>query len=193
VTQPLVDAEAATLVGQAPRFVSAVALAEATSRASIWVGIFGWLLGTAVVVASDEFERSAVLTIVGVQAAIAIILTVVAVQMARRGASIDAEQLPAGVVLVPPSETRRMMLRAWLGGMLIAIVLLAVMTAGTNQSLLGGWSAAMIALGIGQRARARAFAAREEELDKSLWVPERRSRDVPRLVAGKRQPEIRRG
>jgi hypothetical protein len=128
-----------------------------------------------------------------VQAAIAIILTVVAVQMARRGASIDAEQLPAGVVLVPPSETRRMMLRTWLGGMLIAIVLLAVMTAGTNQSLLGGWSAAMIALGIGQRARARAFAAREEELDKSLWVPERRSRDVPRLVAGKRQPEIRRG
>ena len=191
MTQPLVDAEAATRVGQAPRFVSAVALAEATSRASVWVGAFGWALGLAILISSDEFERSGVLLIVGVQAAVFVLLSGLAISMARRGAAMDAEPLPAGVVLVPPSETRRMMLRAWLAGMLIAIVLLAIMTAGSNQSLLGGWSAAMISLGLGQRARAKAFAAREAQLDKSLWVPERKQRDVPRLVAGPREPEIR--
>ncbi len=177
-------------MGQAPRFVSAVALADATSRASIWVGCLGWLLGVVILVSSDAFDRSGVTLIVGVQIGLFVVLTAFATVMARRGAAADAEPLPVGVVLVPPSETRRVMLRAWMAGMLIAIVLLAAMTAGSNQSLLGGWSAAMIALGFGQRARARGFAEREVELDRSLWVPERRQRDVPRLVAGPRTPEI---
>ncbi|MBO9531848.1 MAG: hypothetical protein J7513_02620 [Solirubrobacteraceae bacterium] len=193
MTRPLVDAEASARVGQAPRFVSVVALAEATSRAAVIGGTFGWLLGTAIVVASDEFERNTVFTILGVQAVIGIVLTLLASQMARRGALMPAEPLPAGVVLVPAAETRQLAMRSWLGGLIIGIVALAALTAGANQSLLGGWSAAMIALGLGQRARARAFAAREHELDKSLWVPERRSRELPRLVAGKRQPPIERG
>jgi len=192
VTQPLVEAEAVARVGQAPRFVSAVALAQATARASIWVGVFGWALGLAILLTSEEFGRSDVVTLVGVQVAVFVVLALLATSMARRGAAAPAEPLPAGVVLVPPSETRRMALRAWLGGLLIAIVLLAAMTAGSSPGLLGAWSAAMISLGLGQRTRARAFAAREEELDKSLWVPERRSRDVPRLVAGAREPEITR-
>ncbi|MEH3055143.1 MAG: hypothetical protein PGN13_14285 [Patulibacter minatonensis] len=190
MTRPLVDAEAGARVGQAPRFVSAVALADATSRASIWVGCLGWLLGVAILVSSEAFDRSGVTLIVGVQITLFVVLTAFATAMARRGAAADAEPLPAGVVLVPPSETRRVMQRAWMAGMLIAIVLLAAMTAGSNQSLLGGWSAAMIALGFGQRARGRAFAEREVQLDKSLWVPERRQRDVPRLVAGPRSPEF---
>ncbi|MFT4036410.1 MAG: hypothetical protein QM679_12625 [Patulibacter sp.] len=186
MTQPLVDTEATARTGQAPRFVSAVALADATARASCWAGLFGWLLGIAILVACDEYGNATIAVIVGAQGAVALLLTAIAVQMARRGAGIDAEPMPAGVVLVAPHETRRMMLRTWLGGLLIAIVLLAAMTAGTNQSLLGGWSAAMIALGFGQRARAKAFSAREVQLDKSLWVPERRARELPRLVAASR-------
>ncbi len=190
MTRPLVDTEAATRVGQAPRFVSVTALAEATGRASIFGGLFGWMLGTVILVSSDTFEQPDVLSIVGLQAGICVVLTVIATVLARRGAAVPAEPLPAGVVLVPPGETRRTSLRSWLGGILIGIVLLTMLTAGSDSTLLGSWSAALIALGLGQRARARAFAAREDELDKSLWVPERRSRDLPRLVAGKRQPPI---
>ena len=195
MTRPLVDADSAARVGQAPRFVSAVALAEATSLAAMSVGLLGWALGVAVLITNDseDFSRGTVIAIVAGQVALCAVLSLLSIQMARRGAAADVSPLLAGVVLVPATETRRMMLRAWLAGMLAAVALLAAMSAGSNPTLLGAWSAAMVSLGIGQRVRARAYAARERELDKSLYVPERRQRDVPRLVAGPREPEITQG
>lgn len=194
MTSPLIDAEPAARVGQAPRFVSAVALAEATGLAAMWVGLLGWVLGVAVLATSDDdFSRGTVFAIVAGQLGLCLVLSMLSISMARRGAAADVAPMPAGVVLVPASETRRMMLRAWLAGMLAAVALLAAMSAGSNPTLLGAWSAAMVSLGIGQRMRSRAYAARELELGKSLYVPERRQRELPRLVAGPREPGITTG
>lgn len=192
MTRPLVDAEAATRVGQAPRFVRARALAESTGQAALWGGVFGWGLGLLTLVSSSDFDRNDVLSFVIAQLVLFGVLSLLSVLMARRGASMPAAPLPVGVVLVPAAETRRSMLRAWLGGLLVGIVLLAVLSAGSNPNLLGMWGAAVMSIGLGQRTRARAYAAREQELDRTLWLPERRAADVPRLAAGPREPEIER-
>jgi hypothetical protein len=111
-----------------------------------------------------------------------------AIWFARRGAAAAAAPMPAGVVLVPRGESRRAALRTSMVGMCCGLALLTVLAAGSNPSLLGAWSMAMLAVGVGMRARGSALIAREAELGKSLWVPERRTADVPRLVAGAPEP-----
>lgn len=193
MTQPLVDAEAAAAVGQAPRFVSAVAMAQGMAQATLAVAPAGWVLGLAIVFTADRFDQQQAWVIVGVQVAIAAVASALAIPLARRGAAMPAAPMPLGVVLVPRTESRRMMLRTTLIGVLVGFALLAVLSSGSNPSLLGAWSAAMVGIGLGQRARAQALLAREAELGKSLWMPERRNADLPRLAAGPPDPEIRRG
>lgn len=192
MTQPLVEADAATAVAQAPRFVSAAASAQGAAQAMLWISPFGWLLGLAIIVASEEFEGRDLLVPLGLQLGFVVVAGLMTAWMGRRSAQAPAAPMPAGVVLVPRTETRRMMFRSTVAGMLVGLVLLAALAAGSNPTLLGGWSAALFGLGLGQRARARAFLAREAELEKSLWVPERRTPELPRLVAGKPDPEITR-
>ncbi len=192
MTQPLVDADAAAAVGQAPRFVSAAASAQGAAQAMLWLSPVGWALGLASLVVSEEFEGGDLWVPLATQLVLLIVAAAITGSLGRRSAQAPAAPMPAGVVLVPRSETRRMMFRSNAVGVLIGLLLLAVLAAGSNPTLLGGWSAALFGLGLGQRWRARAFLAREAELQKSLWIPERRAPDVPRLVAGKLEPEISR-
>lgn len=192
MTQPLVEADAAAAVAQAPRFVSAAASAQGAAQAMLWISPLGWALGIAIIVASEEFEGRELLVPLGLQLGFVLLAGLLTAWMGRRSALAPAAPMPAGVLLVPRTETRRMMFRSTAVGMLIGLVLLAALAAGSNPTLLGGWSAALFGLGIGQRVRARAFLAREAELQKSLWIPERRTPELPRLVAGKLEPEITR-
>jgi hypothetical protein len=193
VTQPLVDADAAAQVGQAPRFVSAPASAQGSAQATLLVAPLGWLLGLAILILSGDFASDEVATIAALQGAIGVIAAAPAMWFARRGAAAPAAQMPAGVMLVPRTESRKLMQRTSLVGMCAGLALLTVLAAGSNPSLLGGWSMAMIGIGLGQRTRSRALLAREAELGKSLWMPERRTAELPRLVAGAPDPEITRG
>ncbi len=192
MTQPLVEADAAAAVAQAPRFVSAAASAQGASQAMLWISPIGWALGVAILIVSEEFEGRDLLIPLGIQLGFVLVAGLITAAMGRRGAQAPAAPMPAGVLLVPRTETRRMMFRSTAAGMLIGLILLAALAAGSNPTLLGGWSAALFGLGLGQRVRARAFLAREVELQKSLWIPERRTPELPRLVAGKLEPEITR-